>query len=222
MDVLLPGGRDVRGTLSEPDGNPAAVVVACPPHPQHGGSRRDPRLVAVSDALVAADIACLRFDYGSWDEGHGERADVRNAIRWARDEYDGTDSLPVGVFGYSFGASESLLASAATPPRRRRRPRSDGAARGRPRRRRGARRSRGPGVRPLRRARYDRRLGAGGRPRARPRRRNDRTGWRSLLPRETRRNRGDGALVLRAGAARVDVTGRPRKRSRAPVSHRRT
>ncbi|QCW04282.1 alpha/beta hydrolase [Natrinema pallidum] len=116
MTVLLPGGRDVRGTLSEPDGDPAAVVVACPPHPQHRGSRSDPRLVAVSDALVAADIACLRFDYGSWDEGRGERADVRNAIRWVRDEYDGADGLPVGVFGYSFGASESLLASAATPP----------------------------------------------------------------------------------------------------------
>lgn len=106
-DVLVPGGRDVRGRLEEPDGETDAVVVACPPHPRHGGSRTDQRLLAVSDALVAAGIACLRFDYGEWDEGYGEREDVRNAVRWAADRYD-----RVGVFGYSFGASQALLASA--------------------------------------------------------------------------------------------------------------
>ena len=117
-DVLIPGHRDVRGTLSEPDGEPNAVVVACPPHPQHGGSRSDPRLVAVSDALREVGIACLRFDYGAWDEGHGEREDVRNAVRWAREwgDDEAADGLPVGVFGYSFGASLALLASVDTDP----------------------------------------------------------------------------------------------------------
>ncbi|MDS0473899.1 alpha/beta hydrolase [Natrinema sp. 1APR25-10V2] len=113
-DVLIPGARDVRGTLSEPDGEPNAVVVACPPHPQHGGSRSDPRLVAVSDTLREAGIACLRFDYGAWDGGRGEREDVRNAVRWAREW--GDERLPVGVFGYSFGASLALLASADAEP----------------------------------------------------------------------------------------------------------
>lgn len=108
-DVLVPGGRDVRGTLDEPggDGEPAAIVVACPPHPQHGGSRSDRRLTAVSEAVTDAGVACLRFDYGPWDGGEGERADVRNAIRWASEETD-----RVGVFGYSFGAVQALLASA--------------------------------------------------------------------------------------------------------------
>lgn len=106
-DVLVPGGRDVRGRLEEPDGRTDAVVVACPPHPRHGGSRTDQRLVAVSDALRVVGIACLRFDYGDWDEGYGEREDVRNAVRWAVDRYD-----RVGVFGYSFGASMGLVASA--------------------------------------------------------------------------------------------------------------
>ncbi|MDJ1431225.1 alpha/beta hydrolase [Halostagnicola sp. A-GB9-2] len=113
-DVLVPGDRDVRGTLEEPesdDGNksrddPDAIVIACPPHPQHGGSRTDPRLVAVSDALLEAEIACLRFDYGPWDEGAGEREDVRNAICWANERYD-----RVGVFGYSFGATLALIAA---------------------------------------------------------------------------------------------------------------
>ncbi|WP_255191820.1 alpha/beta hydrolase [Natronobeatus ordinarius] len=108
-DVVIPGGRDVRGTLEEPDSDatPAAIVVACPPHPQHGGNRRDRRLRAVSEALTERGIACLRIDYGEWDEGYGEREDVRNAIRWADDRYD-----RVGVFGFSFGASQSILASA--------------------------------------------------------------------------------------------------------------
>ncbi|MFC6716841.1 alpha/beta hydrolase [Natrialbaceae archaeon GCM10025810] len=118
-DVIIPGGRDVRGALDEPaedgaderesnaSGDGEAIVVACPPHPQHGGSRTDPRLVAVSDALTGAGIACLRFDYGPWDGGYGEREDVRNALRWAAERYDA-----VGLFGYSFGASEAVLAGA--------------------------------------------------------------------------------------------------------------
>ncbi|SDK03176.1 alpha/beta hydrolase [Natronorubrum texcoconense] len=114
-DVLVPGGRDVRGTLEEPDGETNAIVVACPPHPQHGGSRTDSRLVAVAETLRESGIACLRFDYGPWDDGYGEREDVRNAVRWARDDdrFDsGADeTFPVGVFGYSFGASLALLAA---------------------------------------------------------------------------------------------------------------
>ncbi|RQG98804.1 alpha/beta hydrolase [Natrarchaeobius oligotrophus] len=106
-DVVIPGGRDVRGTLEQPAGEPSAIVVACPPHPRYGGSRSDRRLVAISSALAEAGIDCLRFDYGTWDEGYGEREDVRNAVRWARERY-----ARVGLFGYSFGATQALLASA--------------------------------------------------------------------------------------------------------------
>lgn len=109
----IPGGRDVRATLDRPDGD--ACVVACPPHPEMGGRRTDSRLRAVSDALPAA-CACLRFDYGPWDEGYGEVADARRALAWARDRYDA-----VAVFGYSFGGCVGLLAAArestaGTPP----------------------------------------------------------------------------------------------------------
>jgi len=109
----IPGGRDVRAALDRPGGD--ACVVACPPHPQMGGKRTDTRLRAVSDALPD-DCACLRFDYGPWDEGRGELADARNALAWARDGYD-----PVALFGYSFGGCLALLAAAresraGTPP----------------------------------------------------------------------------------------------------------
>ena len=109
MDVVLPGGRDVRGTLDEPDAprDPGTVVVACPPHPQQGGTRSDRRLTAVSDALGERGIACLRFDYGPWDEGRAEQEDAKNAIRWARERF-----ARVGLFGFSFGATMALCAAA--------------------------------------------------------------------------------------------------------------
>lgn len=113
--VLIPGVRDVRGSLdgaddagtTGADAGEATVVVACPPHPRHGGTRNDERLRALSDRLATHGIDCLRFDYGEWDDGYGEREDVENVIRWTADRYD-----RVGVFGYSFGGAVALLAAA--------------------------------------------------------------------------------------------------------------
>ena len=106
-EVLIPGGRDVRAALDTPDGGAEGCVVACPPHPQQRGHRGDDRLVAVSDELTGRGLDCLRFDYGDWDEGYGEREDARNAVRWAAERYD-----RVGLFGYSFGGAIALLAAA--------------------------------------------------------------------------------------------------------------
>ncbi|MFB6146362.1 MAG: alpha/beta hydrolase [Halobacteriaceae archaeon] len=104
--VLVSGGRDVRATLDRA-ADASTAVVACPPHPEHGGHRGDERLVAVADRLTDAGVDCLRIDYGPWDGGRGERADARNALDWARDRYD-----RVGLFGYSFGAGVALLVAA--------------------------------------------------------------------------------------------------------------
>jgi len=106
--VLVPGARDVEATLDSPDGGASACVVMCPPHPQHRGDRGDDRLVAVAEHLVEAGIAALRFDYGDWDEGLGEREDARNAVRWASERYE-----RVGLFGFSFGGSVAALAAAS-------------------------------------------------------------------------------------------------------------
>lgn len=107
--VVVPGPRDVRGVLDDP-GEATSCVVACPPHPEYGGSRSDQRLVAVSDAVTASGIACLRFDYGAWDGGPGERDDAVRAVRWATDRYDA-----VALFGYSFGGGIALLAATNAP-----------------------------------------------------------------------------------------------------------
>ncbi len=105
--VLIPGGRDVRATLDASDASTENVVVACPPHPQHRGHRGDERLVAVADALTEREVDCLRFDYGDWDEGRGERTDALNALDWAAERYDS-----VALFGFSFGGAIALLAAA--------------------------------------------------------------------------------------------------------------
>jgi alpha/beta superfamily hydrolase len=112
--LRVPGPRDVRATLDSPEAT--EVVVACPPHPQMGGDRRDSRLRAVSDALADRSLACLRFDYGPWDEGRGEVTDCSAALAWARDNFQ-----QVGLFGYSFGGAVALRAAAGacdegTPP----------------------------------------------------------------------------------------------------------
>ena len=108
-ELPLPGGREVRATLDSPDDETDSIVAACPPHPQHRGHRGDDRLVAVSEHLVERGIACLRFDYGDWDEGYGELEDARNALRWADDRYE-----HVGISGFSFGGAVAALAAATT------------------------------------------------------------------------------------------------------------
>lgn len=111
--VLFSGGRDARGHLDTTETTDEhtvdSCVIACPPHPQHGGHYTDKRLRAVSDQL-SPEIDCLRIAYGSWDYGHGEYADVTNAVEWARNRYD-----KYGLFGYSFGAALAIgVATAST------------------------------------------------------------------------------------------------------------
>ncbi|WP_424017909.1 alpha/beta hydrolase [Halorientalis pallida] len=105
----IDGDRTVQVTVDTPEADRA--VVACPPHPQMGGTRSDPRLRAVGESLADRGIACLRFDYGPWDEGEAERRDALNVLASARDRY-----ADVGLFGYSFGAGVALLAAAESEP----------------------------------------------------------------------------------------------------------
>lgn len=104
--VIIPGSREVRAAVDTPGG--VGCVVACPPHPRYGGNRRDPRLMTVARALGDRGLACVRFDYGPWDEGVAEREDAETVTAWAAERYE-----RVGLFGYSFGGGIALLAASS-------------------------------------------------------------------------------------------------------------
>lgn len=103
--VVVPGPRDVRGMLDGPT-EASGCVVACPPHPQAGGTRSNPVLTTLGTVLGDRGYATLRFDYGPWDGGTGEVTDAVRTVEWAHERFDA-----VGLFGYSFGASVALIAA---------------------------------------------------------------------------------------------------------------
>jgi hypothetical protein len=90
-----------------------------------GGNMDNRLVVGLCLALAAAGWAALRFDFrgagdsaGSFDEGEGERDDVKGAVDFllAQSEID-PDQLT--VIGYSFGAGVALHHAARDPRLRR-------------------------------------------------------------------------------------------------------
>jgi len=98
-------GPPLQADLAVPDAVLAGAVI-CHPHPQYGGTRHDSVVSALFDALPAAGIAALRFDFRSeFSDGVGERLDALAAI----DELaDAAPDVPLAMTGYSFGAWISL------------------------------------------------------------------------------------------------------------------
>jgi uncharacterized protein len=106
LDGLL-----LAGQLAVPRDALAAAVV-CHPHPRFGGDMRNAVVEALFQALPAAGVATLRFDFrgvgdseGEHDDGVGERVDAAAAVDliapFAR-------RGPVVLCGYSFGAMVAL------------------------------------------------------------------------------------------------------------------
>jgi alpha/beta superfamily hydrolase len=94
------------------DGEVAACVL-CHPHPQYGGSMHSLVIGELFRELPAHGVTCLRFNFrgvegsgGGWDEGHGERADVRAAIDALAARIPADRALVLA--GWSFGADMAL------------------------------------------------------------------------------------------------------------------
>ncbi len=86
-----------------------AGVVLCPPHPLHGGSRHDTRLVTVARELAKHGLLALCVDYGSYGGGVREVQYVVDAAAFVRAK----DIKSLGLFGYSFGAVVASNAAVA-------------------------------------------------------------------------------------------------------------
>lgn len=100
-----------------PEGTePHAAVVLCHPHPLHGGTMRSIVISALFDALPAAGIAALRFNFrgvegseGEHGEGVGEQIDARAAVDTLLRATGG--DLPFAVVGWSFGGDVTLASA---------------------------------------------------------------------------------------------------------------
>jgi alpha/beta superfamily hydrolase len=114
-------GPKLDGLLYLPNQTPAPGIVVCHPHPMYGGDMHNNVVDAVCETAVENGIAALRFNFrgaggseGSYDNGIGERDDVRAALTCLRGLSE-VDNGRVALAGYSFGAAVALHATDERP-----------------------------------------------------------------------------------------------------------
>jgi alpha/beta superfamily hydrolase len=107
-------GVMLEAQLAAPVGGsaPRAAMVLCHPHPQFGGSMRSLVISALFEALPAAGIECLRFNFrgvegsaGEYTSGDAERLDALAAVDLLATRRPG---VPLVLAGWSFGADIAL------------------------------------------------------------------------------------------------------------------
>ncbi|MGC4029562.1 MAG: alpha/beta hydrolase [Steroidobacteraceae bacterium] len=96
---------------------PAACMVACHPHPLHGGTMHNKVVTTLVRAANELGMPALRFNYrgvgasaGSFDEGRGEMEDVLTAVSHVRQRWP---HAALWLAGFSFGGHMALRASMA-------------------------------------------------------------------------------------------------------------
>lgn len=113
-EIPGPAGR-LEALLDEPSA-PRAAVVFAHPHPQMGGTMHTKAVYQAAKALARIGCAVLRFNFrgvgasaGSFDQGLGEKEDVRAALDFMHDRYL---NVPLWAAGMSFGSWVGLTAGA--------------------------------------------------------------------------------------------------------------
>jgi alpha/beta superfamily hydrolase len=104
--VLQGGAGAIEALLDEPvDGVLRGTAVIAHPHPLFGGTMTNKVVQTLARAFVQTGWRAVRFNFrgvgasaGTYDEGHGEAADMLDVIRQVAPEG------PVAVAGFSFGA----------------------------------------------------------------------------------------------------------------------
>ena len=102
---ILSGRFRLEGLLQTADADRGVVITH--PHPLYGGSMHNPVVEVIQRAYRSNGYATLRFNFrgvggsqGNYDNGIGEREDVRAAIAALRER----GAASVDLAGYSFGA----------------------------------------------------------------------------------------------------------------------
>ena len=108
-------GLSIDGRLALADAKNGVVITH--PHPLYGGDMENPVVQSLKTAYHRKGYSTLRFNFrgvgkseGRYDEGRGERNDLRTAVNLLREK--GIDRIDLA--GYSFGAW--INAGAAAEP----------------------------------------------------------------------------------------------------------
>jgi alpha/beta superfamily hydrolase len=113
LTIPAPHGH-LEGLLRTPakDVEPRAVAVICHPHPQYGGTMHNKVVYQAAKTLSDMGFVAVRFNFrgvgrstGTYDEGRGERDDVRAVLDYVHERYA---YLPMILGGFSFGAWVAL------------------------------------------------------------------------------------------------------------------
>lgn len=115
MKIQSRDGLDLEASIHEPS-EPTAGVVFCHPHPRFGGTMEAPLLVALTEAMVAANMTVIRFNFrgvgrseGESGTGEAEVADALGAIDALRETLA---EVPLAIAGWSFGGAVAIRAAA--------------------------------------------------------------------------------------------------------------
>ena len=114
------GALEVVVDFPEPAEARPLVAVVCHPLPTEGGTMHNKVVTMVARALRELGATTVRFNFrgtgasaGEFDDGRGEREDLRAVVDWVQDARPG-DRL--WLAGFSFGAYVTLAAAAELLP----------------------------------------------------------------------------------------------------------
>ncbi|MEN3335509.1 MAG: uncharacterized protein V7641_4874 [Blastocatellia bacterium] len=109
-----PAGR-IEGILREAAPPVKRAAIVCHPHPLFGGSMHNKVVFRIARVFQEAGFAVLRFNFrgtgrseGAHDAGRGEQDDLRAAITFIEQKYEGAE---IWLAGFSFGSAVMLRAA---------------------------------------------------------------------------------------------------------------
>jgi uncharacterized protein len=108
-NLLIPAPHGhLEAILKEPAAGIGGVALVLHPHPLHGGTMHNKVVFRAAAALNEAGLVTLRINFrgvgrstGVYDEGRGERDDVRAALDYLTGRYP---DQAITLAGFSFGA----------------------------------------------------------------------------------------------------------------------